>query len=159
MNGDQSSLPKEKLTVLKDAVIHLVRNSIDHGIETPEIRKKLGKDIFGRIEINLSAEKSKGLSLSISDDGCGINLDKVLDKAIERGIIKNSKKDSLSYEERVNLIFEPRLSTKDKLTDISGRGIGMDVVKKNIKSLDGSLEVRTELNKGTNFIILLGKVE
>ena len=92
--------------------------------------------------------------MSISDDGCGINLDKVLDKAIERGIIKNSKKDSLSYEERVNLIFEPRLSTKDKLTDISRRGIGMDVVKKNIKSLDGSLEVITELNKGTNFIIL-----
>tara|TARA_B100000683_G_C12224766_1_gene446535 strand:+ start:12 stop:491 length:480 start_codon:yes stop_codon:yes gene_type:complete len=159
MKGDQASLPKEKLTILKDGIIHLVRNSIDHGIEAPEIRKSLGKDVFGKLEVTLSKEKSGGLSLSISDDGGGIKFDKVLDKAIERGIIKNAEKASLSYQDKVNLIFEPRLSTKEKLTDISGRGIGMDVVKKNIKSLGGSIEVITELNKGTNFIIRLEKIE
>ncbi len=158
MKGDQASLPKEKLTVLKDGIIHLVRNSIDHGIEIPEVRKKLGKDVIGTLEIRLTKEESGDLYLNVADDGGGINFDRVVSKAIEQGIIKSSAKNRLSYEEKVDLIFEPRLSTKDKLTDISGRGIGMDVVKKNIKSLGGSLEVVTELNKGTSFIIRLKKV-
>ena len=83
MKGDQASLPKEKLTVLKDGIIHLVRNSIDHGIEIPEVRKKLGKDVFGTLEIRLKEEESGALYLHVIDDGSGINLDKVVSKAIE----------------------------------------------------------------------------
>jgi two-component system chemotaxis sensor kinase CheA len=126
----------------------MIRNSVDHGIEMPDVRKKTGKPEYGTV--HLSAYHSAGsVVVEIRDDGKGLDREKLLAKARERGVI--SDEDSLSDREVFNLIFEPGFSTAEVVSDVSGRGVGMDVVKKNIETLRGQVEIQSEFGKGSVF--------
>jgi two-component system chemotaxis sensor kinase CheA len=139
----------EKIT---DPLIHILRNSVDHGIEPPEERIKLGKPPKGKIILKAYPDSGM-IVIEIIDDGRGIDKNKVLQKAIEKGIIPPNT--NLSDKEIFNLIFAPGISTASEVSDISGRGVGMDVVKKNIDSLRGSIEIESEPGKGTKITIRL----
>jgi len=132
--------------------MHLVRNSIDHGIENPQERIKAGKLETGTITFK-AQHSGNNIIISIADDGCGINEQKILKKAIEKGLITKDKK--LSQQEIFDLIFLPGLSTVESLSEISGRGVGMDVVKKKITELRGEIKIVSKKGKGSKFIIQL----
>lgn len=150
--GAETELDKTVIERLNDPLVHLLRNCIDHGIETPEQRKVLGKQTQGTIVF--SAEQSGGnVIISISDDGRGIDPEAVKQKAIERNLI--AANSDLNKKEIVNLIFEPGFSTSEQVSDISGRGVGMDVVKRNIAALRGSVEVESEKNSGCQVKVTL----
>ncbi len=150
IEGGDIELDKTVLEKIEDPLKHMIRNSIDHGIEYPEEREKLGKPREG--VISLKAYYFNGqVRIIISDDGRGLDKDKILKKAKEKSIIKDDSK--LSDEEIYNLIFIPGFSTSDEVTDISGRGVGMDVVNKNISAIYGSIKIKSEKGKGTDFII------
>ncbi len=150
--GADTELDKLIVEELSDPLIHIIRNAIDHGIESTEERLLAGKPEVGTITIN-AYQKGNHVVIEISDDGRGIDIEKVRKKAIEKGII--SPTDELSREDIINLIFTPGFSTKEEVSEISGRGVGMDVVKNNITKLSGMINVITEENKGTTFIITL----
>lgn len=152
MTGEQTELDKTVMEKIGDPLVHLVRNSLDHGIESPEIRLAAGKDEVGTI--NLNAYHQGGfIIIEIIDDGAGLPKDKLLAKAIEKGLV--SANENLPDEKIYDLIFHPGFSTADEVSDISGRGVGMDVVRKNIKELGGNVDVSTEPGKGTKFTIRL----
>jgi two-component system, chemotaxis family, sensor kinase CheA len=152
--GANVEIDKAMIEGLTDPLMHIVRNSLDHGLESPEVRKSVGKPETGTIMI--SAEQANGqILISISDDGGGIPADKVASKAVERGILTKSQCDLMSHDEKVMLIFAPGLSTAEEVTDLSGRGVGMDVVKTNIAKLGGSISVNTEIGVGTTMTIAL----
>ena len=153
LKGEQGSLNKEKLNLLKDATVHLVRNSIDHGIELPEVRIERGKNEFGSIEIKFSYDEKKRLIIEIKDDGNGIDVDIIGQKALEKGFISEKNLAEMGKQEKMDLIFLPNLSTKMDVTELSGRGVGMDVVKSNIESIGAELEVVATPGKGTQFFI------
>jgi len=152
MQGEHTELDKTVMEQIGDPLVHLVRNSLDHGLELPEDRKDMGKDEEGTISLNAFHQGGK-IVIEISDDGKGINRDKVLQKAIEKGIVHPD--DELEDEEIYNLIFEAGFSTAELVSDLSGRGVGMDVVRRNIQSLGGTVEVSSEENVGTRFTIRL----
>lgn len=143
---------------LKFAVMHLLRNNVDHGIETSEKRKIQGKNEVGKIEVVLDENEEK-FSISIRDDGQGIDIEKIVGKAIEKGYLSEPDRHAISTDEAINYIFYPDFSTADKVSEISGRGFGMDVVKKNIEEIFGSIIVQTEKNRGTMFKIEIPKKE
>ena len=150
--GEDTEIDRNLVDFINDPLVHMVRNSVDHGIESPEERVKLGKPTIGTIK--LSAYHSAGnVVVEISDDGKGLNKDLILQKAIERNLIEKGK--SLSDKEIYNLIFEPGFSTAQTVTDVSGRGVGMDVVRKNIETLRGQVEINSEYGKGSVFKINL----
>ncbi len=152
MTGEQTELDKTVMEKIGDPMVHLVRNSLDHGIELPEVRLAAGKSEMGTI--NLNAYHQGGfIVIEISDDGAGLPKDKLLAKAIEKGLVESN--EQISDEKIYDLIFHPGFSTADKVSDISGRGVGMDVVRKNIKELGGKVEVNTEPGQGTTFTIRL----
>ncbi len=130
----------------------MIRNSVDHGIEPPEEREKIGKPRVGTIKLSAHHEGNH-IVITIEDDGRGIDPEKIRRKAIEKGLINED--DVLTKKEILNLIFEPGFSTAEKVTNISGRGVGMDVVKKNITKLKGIVDIESELGKGTTVIIKL----
>ena len=148
-DGEMDRTVLEKMV---SPIEHMMRNAIDHGIESPEERTAKGKNEQGRIRIKLAREGAQ-VVISISDDGRGINIDKVREKAIERGVIEADAE--LSKREIVNLIFSAGVSTADEVTQISGRGVGMDVVFSEIKQLGGYVEVESELDEGSKFIVRL----
>lgn len=148
--GAETELDKNVIEKLNDPLIHLIRNSCDHGIESPEKRELLSKDPIGIVKLSATHAGSFVL-ISISDDGTGLNRDAILKKAIEKGIV--SPKDELSDQQIYNLIFKSGFSTTEVVTSISGRGVGMDVVKRDIDSLGGSISIETEPGKGTSFIL------
>jgi two-component system chemotaxis sensor kinase CheA len=150
IEGEDTELDKSVIEDLLDPLIHCVRNSIDHGIEVPSERKSSGKQEDGNILLKASNEGNMIL-IEISDDGKGIDVDAVRKKAVDRGLIHPNK--SLSDIEAFNLIFDPGFSTAKKVTDISGRGVGLDVVKKKIEKLNGSVTIWSEKEKGTKFTI------
>lgn len=154
MEGADIEVDRTILEKLGDALVHLLRNAVDHGIEPPEERVKLGKPRVGRVELIAKREKNH-VVIIVRDDGRGIDPEKVKKKAIERGLITPEEAASLSDEEAINLIFLPGFSTAEKVTDVSGRGVGMDVVKEVVKSMNGSISVQTEVGKGTTFILKL----
>ena len=151
--GDESSLEKDRLGLLQDALTHLVRNSIDHGIESPSLRVINGKDEMGIIEIECFKKNEKVFQIKLKDDGGGINLNKVCEKVIKNNVISESELHNMSEKEKMNLIFLPNFSTKEEVSEISGRGVGMDVVKKNIETLGADLEIISNEKEGTQFII------
>ena len=153
LKGEQGSLNQTKLNLLKDAAVHLVRNSIDHGIELPELRIMRGKSEFGLIEVKLSYNELNKLIVEIKDDGNGVNANLIAEKAFEKGIISKNELDEMDLAEKINLIFLPNLSTKKDVTELSGRGVGMDVVKSNIESIGAELKVVTVPGEGTQFFI------
>ena len=152
IEGAETELDKTIIENLADPVMHIIRNSMDHGIEDAETRKKLGKSKQGLIKIKAFYSGSDVI-LEISDDGAGINADKVRAKAISRGLI--SEESSLSKKEIIDLLFLPGFSTAEKITSVSGRGVGMDVVRRKITEIRGEVEIDAEVNKGTTITIKL----
>ncbi len=144
----------ERLNSISECVVHLIRNSVDHGLEEPNERAKSGKSETGSIRINC-VEDDNAISIFISDDGRGINADKISDIAVKKGIISIEQAKSLSQKEKLELIYASNFSTKAEATDVSGRGIGMDVVKRNVEKMGGELSLHTEVGKGTKFSIVL----
>lgn len=150
--GEDTELDKSVIEELLDPLMHCVRNSLDHGIESPEVRKNAGKPEEGRILLSARNEGNL-IVIEISDDGAGIDVDTVRNKAISRGVIHQSK--NLTDTEAYNLIFEPGFSTAKTVTDISGRGVGLDVVRKQIEKLNGTVTVWSGKGQGTTFTIRL----
>lgn len=152
--GDNVEIDKAMIEGLTDPLMHIIRNSLDHGIEMPEDRIKAGKSDTGTISI--SAEQANGqMIITIEDDGKGVDSERVAQKALEKGQIDENQFASMSHNDKALLIFGAGLSTADQITDISGRGVGMDVVKTNIHKLGGVIKLDTELGKGTVITIML----
>jgi len=152
LSGEETELDKTVMENIGDPLVHLVRNALDHGVETPDIRRAAGKDETGVLSLN-AYHQGGNIIIEIKDDGAGINKQKVRNKAIEKGII--SETDKLSDDEINNLIFAPGFSTADVVSDVSGRGVGMDVVKTSINKLGGRVVVQSEEGKGSVFTIRL----
>jgi len=152
ISGGDAELDKSVVEKLGDPLMHLVRNALDHGVESPEARVAKGKPARGTLRLNAYHE-SGNIAIEIIDDGAGMNREKILNKAREREIISAS--ESLSDSEIFALIFEPGFSTADKITNISGRGVGLDVVKRNITALRGTVEVESREGQGSTFRIRL----
>lgn len=151
-DGGETELDKNIIEKLKDPLVHIIRNSIDHGIEAPKARESAGKNRQG--QVHLSANHSGAhVLITISDDGSGLDALAIKNKAVERGII--SSEAQLSESDIYHLIFEPGFSTAKTLTGVSGRGVGMDVVKQSIESLRGGIEVRSQSGKGTTIVLKL----
>lgn len=152
--GEETELDKSVIEEIGDPLVHLIRNSIDHGIEMPEDRIKAGKSKAGTI--NLSAEhEGNYIIIEVSDDGKGMDPDILRKKAVEKGLIDDKTAASISDKDALSLIFAPGFSTKDKVTEISGRGVGMDVVKTNIQKLNGIIDIESEKGKGSDIILKL----
>lgn len=154
MSGEETELDRTVIDEIGDPLIHLLRNSCDHGLESIEKRKQLGKSEVGKI--NLTAYQSgNNVIIEVTDDGAGINTDKVRAKAIENGIVTKEEAAAMSQQEAIELLFRPSFSTADKITGLSGRGVGLDVVKTKIEQLGGTVEVETQIGKGSSFMIKL----
>ena len=152
IEGETTEIVHEPLKQLFSALIHLVRNSVDHGIESPEIRIENQKPEQGQIQLKFK-RSDQYLNFILSDDGTGIDAEKIGNLALEKGIITQSELDQLSDQEKIKLIFTPGLSTNQEVTDISGRGVGMDAVLNEINRLDGTIHIETKKGKGSVFII------
>jgi two-component system chemotaxis sensor kinase CheA len=152
ISGGESELDKTVVEKINDPLTHLVRNSLDHGIETPAERMRAGKPEKGTIQLNAYHDSGR-IVIRISDDGKGLDPERIVAKAITKGLIKPDQ--ILSKSEIYNLIFEPGLSTKEEANNLSGRGVGMDVVKRNIEALRGSVSIDSELGQGTTVTIHL----
>lgn len=152
MEGKDTELDKTIIEAIKDPLTHLIRNSIDHGIETPNRRVAAGKPAEGRLLLRAFHEGGQ-VNIEISDDGAGIDVDRVKQKAIERGLITSNQTSRMSDREAVNLIFLPGFSTAEKVTNVSGRGVGMDVVKTNIEKIGGVVDVQSTQGVGTTIKI------
>ena len=152
--GDNVEIDKAMIEGLTDPLMHIIRNSLDHGIETPDERELTGKPDVGSISI--SAEQANGqMIITIQDDGKGINSQKVAQKALEQGQIDENQYNTMTENEKALLIFGAGVSTADEITDISGRGVGMDVVKTNIHKLGGAIKLDTHVGEGTTITIML----
>jgi two-component system chemotaxis sensor kinase CheA len=151
-SGENTEVDKTVVENLVDPLTHMIRNSIDHGLERPDEREKVGKPPVGTV--HLSAQHRSGrIVIEVSDDGRGIDRQRVLNKAIERGLVQRGS--HLSDEEIDNLIFLPGFSTADKVTNISGRGVGMDVVRRNISALGGRIGIYSTPGEGSRFVLSL----
>jgi two-component system, chemotaxis family, sensor kinase CheA len=148
MEGKETELDKTIIEAIKDPLTHLVRNSVDHGIELPEDRVKKGKDVAGRLVLRAFHESGQ-VNIEISDDGAGLNADRIRKKAVERAVISAEQATRMSEQEIFNLIFLPGFSTAEKVTNVSGRGVGMDVVKTNVERIGGSVSVHSTAGQGT----------
>jgi two-component system chemotaxis sensor kinase CheA len=152
MDGADTELDKTIIEAIKDPLTHLVRNAVDHGIESPEQRKKAGKPLEGRLSLRAFHEGGQ-VNIEISDDGAGIDVDRVKRKAVEHGTITSDHAGRMSEREGLNLIFLPGLSTAERVTNVSGRGVGMDVVKTNIEKIGGMVDVQSTAGRGTTLKI------
>jgi two-component system chemotaxis sensor kinase CheA len=152
LTGEQTELDKTVLERIGDPLVHLVRNSIDHGIEQPEARVAAGKPAAGTVHLE-AFHRGSAIIIEVSDDGQGLDSDRILAKARARGLV--AANETPSQEAIYELIFLPGFSTAEQTTDLSGRGVGMDVVRRNIKSLGGKIDIRSERGKGSRFTISL----
>jgi two-component system chemotaxis sensor kinase CheA len=152
LTGEQTELDKTVLEKIGDPLVHLVRNSIDHGIEKPDVRKAASKPSFGTLRLDAS-HRGGNICVEVSDDGGGLNPGKILAKARSRGIV--GANDLLTDAQACELIFMPGFSTAETTTDVSGRGVGLDVVRRNVKELGGTIEVKNDPGKGARFVITL----
>jgi len=148
MEGKQTELDKTIIEAIKDPLTHLVRNSVDHGIELPEDRVKAGKDRTGLLILRAFHEGGQ-VNIEISDDGAGLNPERIRKKAVERAVITTEQAARLTEREVFNLIFLPGFSTAERVTNVSGRGVGMDVVKTNVEKIGGTVDVQSTLGRGT----------
>lgn len=152
--GEETELDRSVVDEIGDPLIHLIRNAMDHGLETPEERLAAGKPRTGTLVL-AAVHEGNSIIISIKDDGRGIDTERVGRKAIEKGLITEEQLAAMSQREMFDLIFLPGFSTKDKASDLSGRGVGMDVVKTNIKKLNGLIEIKSEKGLGSEFILRL----
>ncbi|SFH74594.1 chemotaxis protein CheA [Planctomicrobium piriforme] len=154
IRGERTELDKRMIDELGDPLLHLMRNSIDHGLETSSERQRLGKPEVGTIVLE-AAHRGNNVFIQISDDGAGLNIAKIRQRILERGLLSSAELETYSESQIVDFIWRPGFSTAKQITDISGRGVGMDIVKNRISELSGSIEVRTEAQRGTTFSIRL----
>ena len=154
IDGEKTELDKRMIDELADPLIHMVRNSVDHGLETPEERVKAGKPRSGTVSLHAS-HRGNSVVIIVSDDGRGIDCERVRTKVVSKGLISEDEARRLSDRQLINYIWHPGLSTAEKVTDISGRGVGMDIVKSRIEELNGTVDVRSEPGRGTTFTIRL----
>jgi two-component system, chemotaxis family, sensor kinase CheA len=154
IEGEDTELDRSVIEEINDPLIHLLRNSLDHGIEPVDIRKQLGKPEVGKVYLTARHEQGRIL-LSVEDDGRGIDPNKIKGSALKKGLISQSEHDTMSDDEAINLIFASGLSTANQVSDVSGRGVGMDIVRNNIQKLSGSIQVETRIGKGSKFEIIL----
>lgn len=152
MSGEDTDLDKNLVEALSDPLVHLVRNAVDHGIEVPDEREANGKPRVGRVSLSAQQEGDHIL-LVIEDDGAGMDADVLRRKAVEKGLLDSDAADRLTENECFNLIFAPGFSTKDLISDVSGRGVGMDVVKTKISQLNGTLQVDSKMGRGSRIVI------
>lgn len=152
INGEETELDKNVIQQISDPLVHLVRNAVDHGIEPPDVRRSIGKPEVGQVELN-AFHQGDSIVIEIRDDGKGLDPEKLIAKGIERGLI--TPEDQLSEQQAYALILQPGFSTAEKITDISGRGVGLDVVKRNVEQLRGKIEIESEIGKGSVFSIRL----
>lgn len=154
MSGEETELDRTVIDEIGDPLIHLLRNAADHGLETTEERRKIGKDPKGTIRLD-AYQDGNSVVIEVSDDGKGININKIRESSIKKGVVTHEEAASLSEQEVLELLFKPGFSTSAEITDLSGRGVGLDVVKSKITSLGGHVEVKTEMGKGSKFIVRL----
>ena len=150
--GADTELDRNLVEALADPLVHLVRNAIDHGVEAPDLREAQGKPRMGRVRLSAQQEGDY-VSIEVQDDGAGIDPERLRAKAREKGLIDPEAAARLSSEECLHLVFLPGFSTKQQVTDISGRGVGMDVVQSRIRELSGQIQIQSELGRGSRFLI------
>ena len=148
MEGQETELDRTLLEAIKDPLTHLVRNAVDHGIEPPETRRHVGKPEIGRLFLRAFHEGGQ-VNIEITDDGAGIDPERVAHKALERNLITAQQAAEMSQRDILNLIFTPGFSTAEQVTNVSGRGVGMDVVKNNIAMINGAIDVQSQVGRGT----------
>ena len=154
MSGEDTELDRTVVDQIGDPLQHLLRNSADHGLESAEVRKQRGKPEKGAIYLN-AFQEGNNVIIEVSDDGNGIDTEKVKEKAVERGVITPEQAENMSQKEIINLLFIPSFSMAKQITDISGRGVGLDVVRSNIEALGGDVEVSSTLGEGSKFTVRL----
>lgn len=154
MTGEDTELDRTVIDEIGDPLMHLLRNSADHGLESSEDRRKAGKPEVGSIFLD-AYQDGNNVVIEVRDDGAGINVEKVKQKAIEKGTITREQAETMTDKDIIDLLFRPSFSTAEKITDVSGRGVGLDVVKTRIEALGGDIEARTKFGEGSNFIIRL----
>ena len=154
MSGEETELDRTVIDEIGDPLQHLLRNSADHGLESNEERIALGKEEVGHIYLD-AYQDGNNVNIEVRDDGAGINIEKVRNKAIEKGTITPEQAEVMTDKEIVDLLFKPSFSTAEKITDVSGRGVGLDVVKTKIEGLGGNIECKTTLGEGSSFTIRL----
>lgn len=152
--GEETEVDKTMIEDLADPLIHLIRNAVDHGVELPDERQSSGKPVKSLVRLE-ARQEGDHIVLIIADDGRGMSAERIRAKAVEKGLISEEEANTLDERQSLNLIFLPGFSTKSQISDVSGRGVGMDVVKTNIQKLNGSIEIRSEPGKGSVFIISL----
>lgn len=152
--GEETEVDKTMIEDLADPLIHLIRNAVDHGVEMPNERQLSGKPAKSLVRLE-ARQEGDHIVLIIADDGRGMSAERIRAKAVEKGLISEEEANTLDERQSLNLIFLPGFSTKTQISDVSGRGVGMDVVKTNIQKLNGSIEIRSEPGKGSVFIISL----
>lgn len=154
MTGEETELDRTVIDEIGDPLMHLLRNSADHGLESAEVRRERGKDEIGTIFLN-AFQDGNNVVIEVGDDGNGIDIEKVKRKGIEKGTITPEQAEVMSDKEVIDLLFQPSFSTSEKITDVSGRGVGLDVVKSKIESLGGVVECKSVLGEGSTFTIRL----
>ncbi|OCA85120.1 chemotaxis protein CheW [Pseudobacillus wudalianchiensis] len=154
LEGKETELDRNLIEEIADPIIHLLRNSLDHGIESPEEREQIGKPRKGTVRLKAAHEENH-IVISISDDGRGIDAEKIKQSAVKKNMITEEEAERISPKDAVFLIFKSGVSTAKAITDISGRGVGMDIVRSHIEKLNGMIDIETEVGQGTTFIIKL----
>jgi len=152
--GEETEIDKTMIEDLSDPIIHLIRNAVDHGVESPEERRAAGKPEKSQVRLE-ARQEGDHIVLIVADDGKGMNAEKLRVKALEKGLITDEEANTMDERQSLNLVFLPGFSTKEVASDVSGRGVGMDVVRTNIQKLNGSIEIKSQVGKGTTFIISL----
>jgi len=154
MEGGETELDRSVMDGLNDPLLHLIRNAVNHGIEDPAVRVKAGKPAKGLVRLSAYRDRDNVI-IKLIDDGAGINVEKVKKKAVEKGLISAETAATLTTDEAIDLLFQPGFSTADAITDISGRGVGLDVVRRSIEALKGTIRVETTPGHGSTFELLL----
>ena len=154
MTGEETELDRTVIDEIGDPLMHLLRNSADHGLEHADLRAQRGKPEVGTIFLN-AYQDGNNVVIEVGDDGNGIDVEKVRQKAIEKGTITSEQAEAMTDKDIIDLLFRPSFSTSEKITDVSGRGVGLDVVKSKIEALGGTVEVKTKLGEGSTFIVRL----
>ncbi|MDE5596327.1 MAG: chemotaxis protein CheA, partial [Lachnospiraceae bacterium] len=154
MSGEETELDRTVVDEIGDPLMHLLRNSADHGLESPELRKERGKPEVGSIFLD-AYQDGNNVVIEVRDDGNGIDTESVKNKAIERGVITPEQAEMMNEKEIIDLLFNAGFSTAKTVSDVSGRGVGLDVVKSKIEALSGEVEVKTKLGEGSTWIIRL----
>jgi two-component system chemotaxis sensor kinase CheA len=154
LSGEETEIDKTMIEDLSDPIIHLIRNAVDHGVESPQERLAAGKPEKSQVRLE-ARQEGDHIILLVADDGKGMNAERLRAKALQKGLITDEEANTMDERQSLALVFLPGFSTKDVASDVSGRGVGMDVVKTNIQKLNGSIDIRSEVGKGTTFIISL----